>query len=213
MQEPVLDMTTRAGNHPCPDLLPQLRMLSLFFSPVKTKVCCVINRGQKGEAIMSITTNTHTIRLHRVLRATPERIYRAFLDADALVKWLPPHGFTGKIHHMDAKVGGTYKMSFTNFTSGKSHAFGGTYLELVPHERLRYTDKFDDPQLPGEMQTTITLQQVSSQPRRAIWAGKQTPPQPPLRQLGLKMTGFYPPNSGSFGRRSTAQTAILYYTM
>jgi uncharacterized protein YndB with AHSA1/START domain len=107
------------------------------------------------------TTNTHTIRLHRVLRATPERIYRAFLDADAMVKWLPPHGFTGKIHHMDAKVGGTYKMSFTNFTSGKSHAFGGTYLELVPHERLRYTDKFDDPNVPGEMQTTITLKQVS----------------------------------------------------
>ena len=107
------------------------------------------------------TTNTHTIRLHRVLRATPERIYRAFLDADALVKWLPPHGFTGKIHHMDATVGGTYKMSFTNFTSGKSHTFGGTYLEMVPHERLRYTDKFDDPNLPGEMQTTITLQQVS----------------------------------------------------
>ena len=107
------------------------------------------------------TTTTHTIRLHRVLRATPERIYRAFLDADALVKWLPPHGFTGKMHHMDAKVGGTYKMSFTNFTSGKSHAFGGTYLDMVPHERLRYTDKFDDPNLPGEMQTTITLQQVS----------------------------------------------------
>jgi uncharacterized protein YndB with AHSA1/START domain len=107
------------------------------------------------------TTNTHTIRLHRVLRATPERIYRAFLDADALVKWLPPHGFTGKMHHMDATVGGTYKMSFTNFTSGKSHAFGGTYLELVPHARLRYTDKFDDPNVPGEMQTTITLQQVS----------------------------------------------------
>ena len=111
---------------------------------------------------MSTTTpNTHTIRLHRVLRAAPERIYRAFLDVDALVKWLPPHGFTGKMHHMDAKIGGTYKMSFTNFTSGKSHAFGGTYLELVPHERLRYTDKFDDPHLPGEMQTTITLQQVS----------------------------------------------------
>jgi uncharacterized protein YndB with AHSA1/START domain len=111
---------------------------------------------------MSTTTpNTHTIRLHRVLRATPERIYRAFLDADALVKWLPPHGFTGKMHHMDAKVGGTYKMSFTNFTSGKSHTFGGTYLEMVPHERLRYTDQFDNPNLPGEMQTTITLQQVS----------------------------------------------------
>jgi uncharacterized protein YndB with AHSA1/START domain len=111
---------------------------------------------------MSTTTpNTHTIRLHRVLRAAPERIYRAFLDVDALVKWLPPHGFTGKMHHMDAKIGGTYKMSFTNFTSGKSHTFGGTYLELVPHERLRYTDQFDDPTLPGEMQTTITLQQVS----------------------------------------------------
>ena len=107
------------------------------------------------------TTNTHTIRLHRVLRATPERVYRAFLDADAMAKWLPPNGFTGKIHHMDAKIGGTYKMSFTNFTSGKSLSFGGTYLEMVPHERIRYTDKFDDPNLPGEMQTTITLKQVS----------------------------------------------------
>jgi len=107
------------------------------------------------------TTNTHTIRLHRVLRATPERIYRAFLDADAMAKWLPPNGFTGKIHHMDAKVGGTYKMSFTNFTSGKSLSFGGTYLEMVPHERIRYTDQFDDPNVPGEMQTTITLKQVS----------------------------------------------------
>jgi uncharacterized protein YndB with AHSA1/START domain len=116
----------------------------------------------KGEAIMSTTTtNTHTIRLHRVLRATPERIYRAFLDADAMAKWLPPNGFTGKIHHMDAKVGGTYKMSFTNFTSGKSLSFGGTYLEMVPHERIRYTDQFDDPNVPGEMQTTITLKQVS----------------------------------------------------
>jgi len=88
-------------------------------------------------------------------------IYRAFLDADALAKWLPPHGFTGKVHHLDAKVGGTYKMSFTNFTSGKSHTFGGTYLELVPHARLRYTDTFDDSHVPGEMQTTMTLQQVS----------------------------------------------------
>src|SRR5438132_5609121 len=104
---------------------------------------------------------TGTVRLHRVLRAKPERVYRAFLDADAMAKWLPPHGFTGKVHHMDARVGGTYKMSFTNFTSGKSHAFGGTYLEMVPHERIRYTDKFDDPNLPGEMQTTITLKQVS----------------------------------------------------
>ena len=105
--------------------------------------------------------STNTIRLHRVLRATPERIYRAFLDPDAMAKWLPPNGFTGKVHHMDAKVGGSYKMSFTNFTSGKSHSFGGTYRELVPGERLCYTDKFDDPNMPGEMVTTITLKKVS----------------------------------------------------
>ena len=91
----------------------------------------------------------------------PERVYRAFLDADAMTKWLPPNGFTGKVHHIDAKVGGTYKMSFTNFSTGKSHSFGGEYLELVPHERIRYTDRFDDPNLPGEMQTTITLKKVS----------------------------------------------------
>ena len=107
------------------------------------------------------TNNTNTIRLQRVLRATPERVYRAFLDADALVKWMPPNGFTGKVHHLDAKVGGTYKMSFTNFTTGKSHSFGGSYLELKPHERIRHTDKFDDPNLPGEMQVTINLKQVS----------------------------------------------------
>jgi len=107
------------------------------------------------------TNNTNTIRLHRVLRSTPERIYRAFLDADALVKWMPPNGFTGKVHHLDAKVGGTYKMSFTNFTTGKSHSFGGSYLELKPDERIRHTDKFDDPNLPGEMQVTIRLKQVS----------------------------------------------------
>ena len=106
------------------------------------------------------TNNTNTVRLHRVLRATPERVYRAFLDADAMAKWLPPNGFTGKVHRMDAKVGGSYKMSFTNFTTGKSHSFGGTYLELKPHERIRYTDKFDDPNLLGEMQTTITLKHV-----------------------------------------------------
>ena len=103
----------------------------------------------------------NTIRLHRVLRATPERVYKAFLDADAMTKWLPPNGFTGKVHHMDAKVGGTYKMSFTNFSSGKSHSFGGEYLELVPQERIRYTDRFDDPNLPGEIQTTVTLKKVS----------------------------------------------------
>jgi len=103
----------------------------------------------------------NTIRLHRVLRATPERVYRAFLDADAMAKWLPPNGFTCKVHQLDAKVGGTYRMSFTNFASGKAHSFGGTYLELVPHERLRYTDKFEDPGLPGEIRTTITLKKVS----------------------------------------------------
>ena len=106
------------------------------------------------------TNNTNTVRLHRVLRATPERVYRAFLDADAMAKWLPPNGFTGKVHQLDVKVGGTYKMSFTNFSTGKSHAFGGTYLELKPNERIRYTDKFESPGLPGEMQTTIILKQV-----------------------------------------------------
>ena len=105
--------------------------------------------------------SSNTVRLHRVLRAPPERVYRAFLDADAMAKWLPPNGFTGKVHHLDARVGGTYKMSFTNFSSAHSHAFGGQYLELVPHERLRYTDRFDDPNLPGEMTTEVTLKKVS----------------------------------------------------
>jgi uncharacterized protein YndB with AHSA1/START domain len=102
-----------------------------------------------------------TIRLHRVLRAKPERVYRAFIDADAMAKWLPPHGFTGKVHQIDARVGGTYKMSFKNFNTGTSHSFGGNFLELVPGERLRYTDAFDDPDLPGEMQTTVVLKKVS----------------------------------------------------
>ena len=102
-----------------------------------------------------------TIRLHRVLRSTPDRVYRAFTTADAMAKWLPPNGFTCKVHHMDAKVGGTYKMSFTNFSSGASHSFGGKYVELVPNERLRYTDAFDDPNMPGEMMTTIVLKKVS----------------------------------------------------
>lgn len=104
---------------------------------------------------------TNTIRLHRVLRANPERIYRAFLDADALAKWLPPNGFICKVHHLDAQVGGTYKMSFTNFATGQNHSFGGEYLELVPYDHIRYTDRFDDPNLPGEIQTTISLKQVS----------------------------------------------------
>ncbi len=104
---------------------------------------------------------TNTIRLHRVVRTTPEKIYRAFLDADAMAKWLPPHGFTGKVHHLDAKIGGTYQMSFTNFTTGHSHSFGGEYVELIPYERIQYTDQFDDPKLPGEMRTTVTLKKVS----------------------------------------------------
>jgi uncharacterized protein YndB with AHSA1/START domain len=101
-----------------------------------------------------------TIRLHRVLKTKPERLYRAFLDPDAMVKWLPPHGFTGKVHHIDARVGGTYKMSFKNFTTGSSHSFGGEYLELVPNQRIRHTDKFDDPNLPGTMTTTIEIKKV-----------------------------------------------------
>ncbi len=104
---------------------------------------------------------THTIRLHRVLRASPEKVYRAFLDTDALAKWLPPNGFTARVHHLDAKVGGSFRMSFTNFTTGKDHSFGGEYLELVPHERIRYTDRFDDPNLPGVIGVTIALKPVS----------------------------------------------------
>ncbi len=104
--------------------------------------------------------SANTIKLHRVLRATPERVYRAFLDADAMAKWLPPHGFTGKVHQRDAKVGGTSRMSFTNFSTGHSDSFGGEYLELVPNERIRHTDRFDDPNLPGEMRTTISIRQV-----------------------------------------------------
>ena len=103
----------------------------------------------------------NTVRLHRVLRAPPERIYRAFLNAEAMAKWLPPHGFTGKVHELDARVGGRYRMSFTNFTTGQSHSFGGEYLELVPNERIRHTDEFDDPNLPGTMQVTVSLRPVS----------------------------------------------------
>jgi len=105
--------------------------------------------------------STNTVRLHRVLRAPAERVYRAFLNADAMAKWLPPHGYTARVHHMQAEVGGTYKMTFTHFASGHSHTFGGTYLELVPNERLRYTDAFDDPNLPGEMLTVVSLKAVS----------------------------------------------------
>lgn len=105
--------------------------------------------------------STNAVRLHRVLRATPERVYRAFLDAEAWAKWFPPHGFTGKVHHLDARVGGSYKMSFTNFSTGKVLSFGGKYLELVPNERIRIADSFDDPSLPGEIQTTVTIRPVS----------------------------------------------------
>ena len=104
---------------------------------------------------------TNTVRFHRVLRAPPERVYRAFLDADAMAKWLPPYGFTCKVHHMDARVGGDFRMSFTNFTNGQSHSFGGSYRQLVPAAKIRYTDVFDDPGLPGEMQTTVVLKAVS----------------------------------------------------
>jgi uncharacterized protein YndB with AHSA1/START domain len=108
-----------------------------------------------------MTTTANTVRFHRVLRAPAERVYRAFLDPDAMAKWLPPHGFTGRVHESDARVGGRHRMSFTNFGTGASHSFGGTYVELTPHERIRYTDRFDDPGLPGEMQVTITLRPVS----------------------------------------------------
>lgn len=105
--------------------------------------------------------STGIVRFHRVLRCPPEKVYKAFLDADAMVKWLPPHGFTGKVHSIDVRVGGSYQMSFTNFSSGNSHSFGGEYLELVPNEKIRHTDRFDDPNLPGQMETTITLKKVS----------------------------------------------------
>jgi uncharacterized protein YndB with AHSA1/START domain len=107
-----------------------------------------------------VASATGTVRLHRFLKAPPERVYKAFLDSDAMAKWLPPHGFTGKVHRMDATVGGGYKMSFTNFGTGQTHGFGGTYLELTPHQRIRYTDQFDDPTLPGTMQVTIELRKV-----------------------------------------------------
>jgi uncharacterized protein YndB with AHSA1/START domain len=115
-----------------------------------------INKPQRRPSM-----TTHTIKIHRVLRSAPERVYRAFLEPDALAKWLPPNGFVGKVHQMDAKVGGGFRMSFTNFTTGKSHAFGGAYLELAPHELIRYTDQFDDPNMPGVMQVTVTLKEVS----------------------------------------------------
>jgi uncharacterized protein YndB with AHSA1/START domain len=104
--------------------------------------------------------STHTVKLHRVLRATPDRVYRAFLDADAMAKWLPPNGFTGKVHHLDATVGGSYRMSFTNFSTGHAHAFGGKYLELIPNQRIRYSDRFEDPNMPGEMTTTVSISPV-----------------------------------------------------
>jgi uncharacterized protein YndB with AHSA1/START domain len=129
------------------------------------------HRGNSGGLPIAIERPPHnkenramaenTVKIHRVLRAPAQRIYRAFLDADAMAKWLPPHGFTGKVHHIKAEVGGTYKMSFTNLTTGHSHSFGGEFLELVPNERIRHTDKFDDPNLPGQMQTTVSLKKVS----------------------------------------------------
>jgi uncharacterized protein YndB with AHSA1/START domain len=148
------------GSPPRPLLIETLKTKETLQKRDNRTTTSARHNYTKGEKIIS----TNTIRLHRVLRATPDKIYRAFLDPDAMAKWLPPNGFTGKVHQMDAKVGGTYKMSFTNFTTGKSHSFGGTYVELTPHERIRYTDKFDDPNLAGEMQTTITLKKVSCGP-------------------------------------------------
>src|SRR5262249_12368736 len=142
----------------CPES-PRPFVVSLNISARRNVSATRNKQNRKGSTVMP-ASNTNTVRLHRVLRAAPEKVYRAFLDADAMAKWLPPHGFTGKVHQLDAKVGGTYKMSFTNFSTGKGHTFGGTYLELKPHERIRYTDKFDDPNLPGEMQTTIALKPV-----------------------------------------------------
>ncbi len=112
---------------------------------------------------------SHTIQLHRVLRAPPERAFRAFLEPDAMAKWLPPHGFSGKVHALDARVGGHYRMSFTSFATGQVHAFGGTYVELVPYERIRYTDRFEDPNLPGEIQVTVSLRRVSCGTELNIW--------------------------------------------
>ena len=123
---------------------------------------------------------TGTVKLHRVLRAPPERVYRAYLDADAMAKWLPPNGFTGKVHQMDAKVGGTYKMSFTNFSTGQSDSFGGKYLELIPNERIRHTDRFDDPNLPGEMQTTVSISGRCRRNRVEYRAGRN--PRSPSRR-------------------------------
>jgi uncharacterized protein YndB with AHSA1/START domain len=134
--------------------------LFTFVDPVEAVVTAErrrLPREQQGEEVMA----ENTVKLHRVLRAPAQRIYRAFLDADAMAKWLPPHGFTGKVHHIKAEVGGTYKMSFTNLTTGHSHSFGGEFLELVPNERIRHTDRFDDPNLPGQMQTTVSLKKVS----------------------------------------------------
>jgi uncharacterized protein YndB with AHSA1/START domain len=125
--------------------------VGLFVENLKSLI--ILPKGEK-------TMSTHTIRLHRVLRSSPEKVYRAFIKADAMTKWIPPNGFTGKIHHLDAKVGGTFKMSFTNFGTGQSHSFSGEFLELVPHERLCYTDKFDDPNLPGVITVTVTLKKV-----------------------------------------------------
>jgi len=122
----------------------------------KTREWNTASKLSKGKSSMS----TGTIHLHRVLRAPPERVYRAFLDAQAMAKWLPPHGFTCTVHHMDAQVGGTFRMSFTNFTNGSGHSFSGEYLELVPYQRIRYTDKFDDPNLPGEIQVTVDFRKV-----------------------------------------------------
>ena len=157
------------------------------------------------------TNNTNTVRLHRVLRATPERVYRAFLDADAMAKWLPPNGFTGKVHQMDAKVGGTYKMSFTNFTTGKSHSFGGTYLELKPHERIRYTDKFDDPNLPGEMSNDDHLEAGLLRNRVEHHAGRN--PRGHSRRGVLSRLAGIADAVGETGRGGNSRSAVKSFEL
>jgi uncharacterized protein YndB with AHSA1/START domain len=150
-----------SGSHQSRPVLPSL---SNSAAAVRLQGEAEVSLGQLPHDFRSeftMSTSPGTVRLHRVLKAPAERVYKAFLDPDAMVKWLPPHGFTGKVHQMDARVGGGYRMSFTNFSTGKSHSFGGTYVELIPGERLRYTDRFDDPNLPGEMNVTISLRKVA----------------------------------------------------
>ena len=163
-----------------------------------------------------MSDSTHTVRLHRVLRAPAERVYRAFLDPDAMAKWLPPHGFTGKVHQSDARVGGGYRMSFTNFSSGKTHVFGGTYVELTPHERIRYTDTFEDPHLPGEMHVAITLRPVACGTDLAHRAGRPSGGDSGRdvlpRMAGVAAATGRPGRSGDSRRRVARPRSVGWHT-